>query len=267
MTDKEKKESHETVESSIGSILFSIILVAAAMGFVFGFKYFLAGRTYRGPEIPEVLEEEKSNREEGRTALEEDTDFKYEYIVIQGLSGKELRASEKPDENSYTGSKLEEGQILKVSGRGIVDGKFYYILPGDLYLRDSKSIMPLKEYILLDGYVTITYINSTGVRLRRWPDFDADNIVSSAYVGDKVDIKGRVTTVTNTTAFVTKSGCYMTTNSRYLNDHTTVVPDKKSGTESKKETDTKSVTESEKETETKSVTESKKESEPEKITK
>lgn len=239
MAEHEKKESHETVESSLGSILFSIILVAAAMGFVFGFKYFLAGRTYRGPDIPEVLEDEKSNNAEDQLTLEKDPDFNYKYIVIQGLSGKELRASEKPDEKSFTGKNLKEGMILKVKGRGMAGGKYYYTLENGLYLRDSKSVMPLMEYVELEGYVTITYISSTGVRLRRWPDFDANNIAGSAYVGDKVDIKGRVTTVTDTTAFVTRDGYFMTTNSRYLNDHTNVVPNKETDSESAEAKDKK----------------------------
>ncbi len=231
--EKNQTETTEKVGSSITSMLGSVLLVALALGFVFGFKYYLAGRTYTGPEIsgPEgvISEEEDAS---GDVELEKDQSFKYSYIMIQGLNGREMASVKKPEEKGKKARTLEEGQILKVKERGTSDGTTYYLLEDGSYLKEDRSIMPLKDYIELEGYLTITYISASGVHLRKWADFDADNVVSSVYVGDKVNIKGKVITVTDLEAFVTDEGYYITTNSRYLNDHTNVV-EKDTGSDEK----------------------------------
>ena len=62
-----------------------------------------------------------------------------------------------------------------------------------MYLYASeKNMEELASYEKLEGYVAITYISSTGVRLRKWADFQADNVVKSVYVGDKVQVKARL---------------------------------------------------------------------------
>jgi len=203
------------------------LLVALALGFVFGFKYYLAGRTYTGSEIsgPEGVISEDGDAS-GDVELEKDQSFKYSYIMIQGLNGREMTSVKKPEEKGKKARTLEEGQILKVKERGTSDGGTYYLLEDGSYLKEDRSIMPLKEYIELEGYLSITYISASGVHLRKWADFDADNVVSSVYVGDKVNIRAKVITVTDLEAFVTDEGYYITTNSRYLNDHTNVVEKK-----------------------------------------
>lgn len=64
----------------------------------------------------------------------------------------------------------------------------------------------LTSYEKLGGYVAITYISSTGVRLRAWADFSADNVVKSVYVGDKVPIKGKVTLKNGVPPILQKKG-------------------------------------------------------------
>lgn len=232
-SEKNQTEITEKVGSSITSMLGSVLLVALALGFVFGFKYYLAGRTYTGPGIsgPEGVISEDGDAS-GDLELEKDQSFKYSYIMIQGLNGRKMTSVKKPGEKGKKARTLEEGQILKVKERGTSDGTTYYLLEDGSYLKEDRSIMPLKEYIELEGYLSITYISASGVHLRRWADFDADNVVSSVYVGDKVNIKGKVITVTDLEAFVTDEGYYITTNSRYLNDHTNVV-EKNTGSDEK----------------------------------
>jgi hypothetical protein len=226
---RDKKDSHDKVSSSIGSILFSVFLVALAIGFVFGFKYFLSGDVLIGPDFFNKADEDQGDSDE--VMMEKDNNFKYEYVVIQDLNGKEIKAVKDPraqkDDSGKTAEDdnlfitVGEGQILKVNMRGYIDGTLYYQLENGCYLKDNKSIMPLKEYVELTGDLAITYISSSGVRLRKWPDFDADNnTVSSVYVGDKVPVRAKIITVTDVPAFVTTDGLYITTNSRYLNDHT-----------------------------------------------
>lgn len=246
-SSEKQKNQQEKAESSIGSILFSVLLVALAMGFVFGFKYFLAGKNYSGPADQGIDEDLEEKGQPDQVTMKTDKSFKYKYIMIQGLDGRDLRAFKDPvsstatsaseettadsskdinsidKDNHSTGMKFTEGQILAVKKRGYIDGKLYYLLDNGLYLKDGKSILPLKENVTLTGYVTITYISASGVRLRKWADFDADNIAGSVYVGDKVNIRGKVTTVTDTSAFITSEGYYITTDNRYLNDHTNVV--------------------------------------------
>ena len=54
------------------------------------------------------------------------------------------------------------------------------------------------------------------------PDhFQADNVVKSVYVGDKVQVKGKVTRKNGESAYITDKGLYLTTDIQYLNDYTT----------------------------------------------
>ena len=117
---------------------------------------------------------------------------------------------------------LKNGQILWASKKGSYEGKTYYHLRNGMYLRASeKYTEELASYEKLGGYVAITYISSTGVRLRAWADFSADNVVKSVYVGDKVPIKGKVTLKNGDSAYITEEGFYLTTDIQYLNDYTT----------------------------------------------
>ena len=219
---EEQKGTNQHVDSSLRSILISVLLVALAVGFVFGFKYFLKETSFLHIVEPQETEIEDAYG----TRMVKDQNFKYEYVMIQDLKGKKIYASASPGEDDASSVYFKEGQILKVRMRGYIDNDPYYLLDNDLYMKDTPSLMPLKEYVTLKGYVNITYISSSGIQLRRWADFDADNIVESVYVGDKVDVKGKVITAEDISAFVTKDGYYMTDDSRYMNDHTTVVEEK-----------------------------------------
>ena len=217
------KTGGDKVDSSFGSILFSVFLVALAIAFVFGFKYILKGYHI---QIPGNAAEESSSQEVDQSVrIEEDHNFIYEYVMIQSLKNKNLMATVLPGQKDINSVRLTEGEILKVKMRGYINEKLYYLLDNGMYLKDDRAIMPLKEYVPLTGYLSITYISSTGVKLRRWADFDADNIVRSVYVGDKVEVSAKVVTATDTAAFITTDGCYITTDSRYLNDHTTLQED------------------------------------------
>ena len=224
---EKQKKSNDHVDSSLGSILFSVFLVALAIGFVFGFKYFLTGKGFKGIKFAESQTENENEQESTQFKLEQDKSFKYEYVTVLGLNGKELYADVIPSRTDSNSLKIEEGENLKVKKRGYIDGKLYYQLDDGRYLKDHQSLLPLKEYVALKGYLSITYISSSGVHLRKWADFDADNVVGSVYVGDKVDVSAKVITLTDTVAFVTKEGKYITADSRYLNDYTRVVQEKK----------------------------------------
>mgnify|MGYP000924819345 CR=1 FL=1 len=173
-------------------------------------------------EDPE--EEQAAMCEEGllEEYLETDKSFKAGYIMIKNLPAKGLYISELPGKKENSSTYLKSGQILWASKKGTYKDKTYYHLKNGMYLYASEKYMEeLASYEKLEGYVAITYISSTGVRLRKWADFQADNVVKSVYVGDKVQVKGKVTRKNGESAYITDKGLYLTTDIQYLNDYTT----------------------------------------------
>lgn len=219
MGKKENNQEIPSLKKTILSMSFSIILVAAVLLFVFGFKYFLNGRSYQGEA---VQKEEKDKHKTHKEYLDEDKTFQAGYIMIKNVPQKGIYTSEIPGEKKDDSISLKNGQLLWANKKGEYNGKIYYHLRNGLYVRaNEKYTEELASYEKLGGYVAITYISSTGVRLREWADFKADNVVKSVYVGDKVFVKGKVTRKNGESAYVTESGLYLTTDIQYLNDYTT----------------------------------------------
>ena len=210
----------DSMKKTLLSMAFSLVLVAAVLLFIFGFKYFLNGREYKGQVVQKAKTE--NNYDAHKEYLETDKDFKSGYIMIKDVTSKKLYTSEVPGKKGKDVTYVKNGQILWASKKGEYDGKMYYHLKNGTYLRASeKHTEELASYEKLGGYVAITYISSTGVRLREWADFQANNVVKSVYVGDKVPIKGKVTRKNGESAYITESGLYLTTDIQYLNDYTT----------------------------------------------
>lgn len=219
----EKKDNNQeilSIKKTLLSMSVSLILVAAVLAFVFGFKHFLNGRSYNGETFQEeVVEDNKTAKKE---YLELDESFQAGYIMIKDVPQKGIYTSEVPGKKKEDSISLKNGQILWANEKGEYEGKTYYHLRNGLYVRASeKHTEELASYEKLGGYVAITYISSTGVRLREWADFKADNVVKSVYVGDKVSVKAKVTRKNGESAYITESGLYLTTDIQYLNDYTT----------------------------------------------
>ena len=212
INDEEKK----AFVKMITSMLFSLFLVALSFGFIIGFRYFLKNHTYRAKASTEA--QHTGNKD----ILELDDTFEVKHIIIRNLrEGEEFCVTSLPGQVEEDSLRLENGQILEVKQKGQYKGKNYYRLKDGTYLeaRESK-VQELREYLPLSGYIAITYISSGGVRLRSWVDFEADNIVRSVYVGDKVTIAAMVTTTEGVSAFRTSDGLYITTNTQYFTDYT-----------------------------------------------
>lgn len=212
---KEQENGLATLTSMIGSV----ILVALAWAFIIGFHYFLQGQTYQAPS-----HEEKTEATEEQPVVDES--FSCPYIIIKNISEKEpLYMTTEPgviDENSVI---LQNGQMLATKQKFSFHQKNFYELKDGKYVEVvEKRVQEVAEYLPLNGYINITYISSSGVRIRSWVDFDADNVVSSVYVGDNVKIGGLVTLVDGTTAFrITEEGLeglYITTDTQYFTDFT-----------------------------------------------
>lgn len=220
MENKNDYQEIESIKKSIFSMTFSLILVVAVLLFILGFKYFLKNKEYHGKIIAKKQTEQ--NYDMHKECLDTDKAFQAGYIMIKNLPVKGLYASKLPGKKGKNAVSLKNGQILWASKKGEYEGKLYYHLKNGMYVRASeKYTEELASYEKLGGYVAITYISSSGVRLRSWADFQADNIVKSVYVGDKVPVKGKVTKKNGESAYVTESGLYLTTDIQYLNDYTT----------------------------------------------
>lgn len=224
---KKRTDNQElySVKNTFVSMSFSLILVAAVLLFVFGFKYFLSGREYKGTAV----EQEKMNDtyDIHKEYLDTDQSFKAGYLMIKNVPASGLYMSDVPGKKADDSQSVKSGQILWASKKGTYKDKVYYHLKNGMYLRaNEKQTEEIASYEKLGGYVAITYISSSGVRLRKWADFQADNVVKSVYVGDKVQIKGKVTRKNGESAYITESGLYLTTDIQYLNDYTIEETDK-----------------------------------------
>lgn len=225
MEKKSNNQELDSVKKTFISMSFSLILVAAVLLFIFGFKYFLSGREYKGSAV----QKEKTNDayDVHKEYLDTDKSFKAGYLMIKEVPAGGLYVSQVPGKKADDSQTLKSGQILWASKKGTYKDKTYYHLKNGMYLRaNEKQTEEIASYERLGGYVAITYISSSGVRLRKWADFQADNVVKSVYVGDKVQIKGKVTRKNGESAYITESGLYLTTDIQYLNDYTIEETDK-----------------------------------------
>ena len=93
----------------------------------------------------------------------------------------------------------------------------------------------MTEYIKVNGYLAITYISASGINLRSWADFDADNVVKTVYVGEKIQVKAKVLTEKGVSAYITTDDLYITSDTRYLNDYTSILEEATTQQDKKKD--------------------------------
>lgn len=209
-------------QSPLFSMAISLLLVAATVGFVFGFGAFLDNQTYTGPEVVSGLESTEEQKKSPEY-LKMDSRFKACYVMICEVPPLGLWANPVPGEKTDASKMLVSGQIVHAKQRGSYKGQTYYKLDDGTYLSaDITHAQPLISYTEMEGYLAITYISSSGVRLRKWADFDADNVAGAVYVGDKIQVKAKVQTEKGDSAFITTDGLYITADPQYFNDYSSV---------------------------------------------
>ncbi|MDO5146070.1 MAG: hypothetical protein Q4D60_03620 [Eubacteriales bacterium] len=222
---EDKNQNAKPALKPLLSICASLFLVAAAISMVAAVRLYLKDREYTGP-VPKAGIEQAEEEGRDKDYLELDKKFKGSYVMICNVSSGGVWATRVPGKREEDSVALSDGQILKAVERGVCGGSAYYLLDNGLYLNASVAhVEPLASYTELSGYLAITYVSASGVHLRAWADFDADNVVKSVYVGDKVPVKAKVETEKGDAAFLTTEGLYITTDSRYLNDYTSVPED------------------------------------------
>lgn len=211
-TRKGRKNTIQDSEVERGtflSMLFSLFLVGLSLLFVFGFHQYLKGKTY-----------EDSKKNIGET-LKLDKSFRSTYIIVRNNKEESLKITEVPGEVNEESRAPMDGELIRVVKRGEYEGKLYYELQDGSFLEViPKNVQEVEEYIPLEGSIAITYISSSGVNIRAWIDFDADNVIRSVYVGDIVEVTAMVVTKDGKSAFRTDDGYYITTDSSYFNDFT-----------------------------------------------
>ncbi|MEE1228329.1 MAG: hypothetical protein U0K57_05095 [Lachnospiraceae bacterium] len=213
------EQAEETAKASIKSIIGSLCLVGLVFLFISGFHIFLQKHPYHGKKIGTAIQVKDASEEDQK--IEFDDHFKKTFVMIRNVPNKGLYAQKKPGENSKKDVSLKNGQIVTAVKRGYYQGLYYYQLKDGTYITcEKKYAEPIRKYIRLKGYLAITYISSNGVNLRSYADFNADNIVSTVYVGDKVKIKAKIETQEGVSAYLTDKGYYMTTETKYFNDYT-----------------------------------------------
>ena len=220
---KSQKKRKKSGENTILSMLFSLFLVGLAWLFLLGFHYFLKGQTYHGASHSKEGTQSTESTQEAKVI---DPDFDCPFIMIKDTKEEEpIYATAQPGTVDSTSSLLTDGLLLAVSHKISYQKKDYYELKDGNYVEvDKKKVDEVAEYIPLSGYIAITYIGPTGVRIRSWIDFDAENVVESAYVGDTLTIGGMITLVDGSSAFrITERGyenTYITTDTQYFTDFT-----------------------------------------------
>ncbi len=204
---------------TLRSMMFSLILLGLSIGFLTGFRIFLKHHTYNGPEVDISLTATDVDKDDSVYYVDEKFDEKY--IIIKDVEEKSFFATDEPGTVTEASRELLNGELLKVKEKGSLNQKEYYCLEDGSYVEVSADhIQLVKEYLPLEGYIVITYISSEGVRVRSWIDYNADNIVKSVYVGDPMEIEAMITLESGESAFLTKEGTYVTTDSRYYRDCT-----------------------------------------------
>lgn len=210
------------IDTHIRSIILSLLLIVVAAGIVFGIGSSLMGRnSEEDQEQTDVQDTEVYDP--NKEYLDVDKKFKECYLMVRDVPDDGFRADQVPGQKNDNSEALTNGQILKGIKRGTYDDETFYRLDNGLYVNANiKNIEPLTEYVKVNGYLAITYISASGINLRSWADFDAENVVKTVYVGEKIQVKARVLTEKGVSAYITTDNLYITTDTRYLNDYTSI---------------------------------------------
>ncbi len=227
--EAKRDEFQDSVTFSWKSMIGSLVLVGLVVAFIFGFQYYLSTHKYTGEKPSQIanIESTEEAHKPGTEYLDLEKKYTGRYIMIQNLGDDdEIYATSVPgkgkdDENAM---KLKNGQIFYAAGRGTYQGVHYYKLKDGRYVVSSKQYCePLSSYTKVTGYLAITYVSNSGVKIRSFADFEADNIVKCVYVGEKVQVKASIVTQDGAKAFQTEDGNYIINDTKYYTDYTNVV--------------------------------------------
>lgn len=212
------------IDTPLRSVIIALLLVVVTAGIVIGIRLSLSEQTSTQSQSEADIQDEESF-DPKKEYLDIDKKFEECYLMVRDVPESGMWANQIPGKKDEKSKELSNGQILKGIERGTYDEdkRTYYRLDNGLYVdANIKNVEPLTEYIKVNGYLAITYISSSGINLRSWADFDADNVVKTVYVGEKIQVKAKVITEKGVSAYITSDDLYITTDTRYLNDYTSI---------------------------------------------
>lgn len=232
--DDRRRRSEDGAGQSIKSILISLTIVLVAVAYSNGFGIVVKklkvdpgtkiewGKLWKTEENTSAeTTATKQEVKENKAGLNLDKHFEPLKLMVTDATTESIYTSVMPGEVSKDDRQLRNGEILTAIAKGSVGGRSYYELDDETYIAvTQKNIVPLESYIKLTGYISITYINTTGIKLRSYADFEADNVIGTVYVGEEMGIVAKIRTKDGVEAFITDKGEYFTTDNRYFNDFT-----------------------------------------------
>ena len=223
------------IDTHIRFIKKLLLLVVVATGIILGIGLSIT-KCAAEPEQEEVNVQDEDSYDPTKEYLDVDKKFKECYLMVRAVPESGFRANQIPGEENDKSEELSNGQILKGIKRGTYGDETYYRLDNGLYVNANiKNVEPLTEYIKVNGYLAITYISASGINLRSWADFDADNVVKTVYVGEKIQVKAKVLTEKGVSAYITTDDLYITSDTRYLNDYTSILEEATTQQDKKKD--------------------------------
>lgn len=232
MGNKKKKKAPSKGIKGLGSLIRILIVAALCFGAIYYAMY------HEDSKVPVFNRSKKStvtNKEEAvksnSTELDKDPLFEPCYVMISNASESGIKTTTTPTENGTILKRLKNGTIVKAVESGMNNGISYFKLEDGSYLIDEDEyVLELKSYTKLSGYVVITFVSATGVKLRSWANFNDDNVAKRVFVGDQVQIVGKVVTQDDQEAYETVDGYYMTTDEEYFDSYIQEVPEDEQAT-------------------------------------
>ena len=213
---RRRRKSQTPIIIPIGLLLLIMLASAVVAGIV-------VSRRAARRQAESTASQENTGDTSDKEYLEKEKDFKPCYIMTRCREEDQITADRVPGNPGKKSVLLTEGKILLATEKGTADGESYYHLDDGTYvIADDTWFIHLQSYKPLEGYIVISYVSTKGVNLRAWADFSStDNIVGSAFVGDRLNITGKVLTESGDSAFQTEDGLYITTDPGYSQNFTT----------------------------------------------
>ena len=223
---RKKRKSTEIIEADGANGLGSLIRILLVAAICFAGIYFAMYHDENNVSVfnkSKQADQSKKDSTEAQTSdsLKLDKQFESCYVMICNASENGIKTTQTPTDNGIILQRLKNGTIVKAVEKGKNgDVSYYKLEDGSFLVDDDEYVTVLRSYTKLSGYVVITYLSATGVKLRFWANFDDDNVAKRVFVGDQVNISGKVVTQNGQEAYQTEDGYYMTTEDKYFDDHT-----------------------------------------------
>lgn len=225
---RKRKSSNRKRIRGLGSLIRILFVAAVCFGAIYYAMYHedsIVPVFNKSEEVKKTDTTESAGEQSAELA--KDPLFEPCYVMISNATDNGIKTTATPADNGTIVKRLKNGTIVQAVENGTNSaGISYFKLEDGSYLLDEDEyVLELKSYTKIKGYVVITFVSATGVKLRAWANFDDDNVAKRVFVGDQVQIVGKVVTQDDQEAYETSDGYYMTTNPEYFDAYLEEVPE------------------------------------------